>query len=31
MNNKLPIADCRLPIKASFAGCRFARGSHDLV
>jgi len=25
----LPIADCRLPIKKSFAGRGFARGSHD--
>jgi len=25
----LPIADCRLPINGSFAGCRLARGCHD--
>jgi len=25
----LPIADCRLPIKESFAGRGFSRGSHD--
>ena len=25
----LPIADCRLPIKKSFAGRGFARGGHD--
>ena len=26
---KVPIADCRLPIKKSFAGRSFARGGHD--
>jgi hypothetical protein len=25
----LPIADCRLPINRSFAGCRLTRGCHD--
>ena len=27
--NKLPIADCQLPINGSFHGCCFARSRHD--